>query len=297
MRFRYLIEQIYHRPWFMTASGYAALRQTFEAALRRRSPISSSGSALASEETEQEMLKRFDDTGIKLSDMVNTRQPMNIGPDGVARIHILGPMARNLSNLERACGATGFEQIQADIRTAVSCGARGLLLVIDSGGGTVNGTPETAALVAEVATSLPVVVSTADVIGSGAYYIAAGATRIYATPSAMVGSIGVVMPWVDFSEAMKMEGLVGQPITNKEGDLKGAGWITGTFTPAQRANAQEEVDAMFADFRDHVLSHRNIPASAMRGQTLSGRAALDANLIDAFGDESAARAALLSLLR
>lgn len=47
----------------------------------------------------------------------------------------------------------------------------------------------------------------ADVCASGAYYVAAGADQIYANPSSIVGSIGVLMPNFGFVEGMKKLGV------------------------------------------------------------------------------------------
>jgi ClpP class serine protease len=54
------------------------------------------------------------------------------------------------------------------------------------------------------------------------------------------------------------------------------------------------VDDFFGQFRDHVLTHRDVPASAMRGQTLLGTRAKDANLVDRIGSYSEAYEELLA---
>lgn len=208
---------------------------------------------------------------------------------GIAHIHVFGALARNLPPLARATGKTDFAQIHEDFATAQAAGARGILLHIDSPGGTVNGTPEAAALVAE--SKIPVVVH-ATRAASAAYYIAAGAKAIVASPSAETGSIGVMMPRVNLTGALEKLGIKADTITNTAGDLKGI-TASGELTPAQREYLQSEADGMFAAFRDHILNHRVVPPRAMRGQTLSGTAALTANLIDDIGSPATARMILL----
>jgi ClpP class serine protease len=132
-------------------------------------------------------------------------------------------------------------------------------------------------------------------IASAAYYLAAGTRGIVATQSASVGSIGVYIPWMDTSAQYEREGLKPDPIVNTGGDLKALGF-GGKLTDAQRTHLQESVDASFAEFTAHILAHRMVPASAMRGQVLSGSGALAANLIDAIGDMATARALLVSTL-
>lgn len=211
---------------------------------------------------------------------------------GIAHIHVFGPVARNLPPLQRATGKTDFAQIHEDFSAAKAAGASGILLHIDSPGGTVNGTPEAAALIADC--DVPVVVH-AERAASAGYYLAAGADAIISSPSADVGSIGVMFPRVDLSEALKKAGIKAEAITNTEGDLKGIS-ATGELTPVQRDYLKSEADGMFATFKQHVLNHRAVPATAMRGQTLSGSAALAANLVDALGDASVSRAHLLKLI-
>lgn len=276
MRFTHLAEQLYHRPWFITPAAHASIRHVFERVISTRSEsLSSQLSAL------------------DLSSLIPQRRPLAIDEKtGVASIHVLGPIGKNLSQIEQSCGATGLEQIRADYAAALAGGARGVLLDVDSPGGTVTGTPELAAMIADH--PLPTVAYTEDMMASAAYYLAAGAEAIVATPSASVGSIGVYIPWMDTSAQYAAAGIVADPIVNTGGDLKALGF-GGSLTEEQRAYLQAEVDADFAAFKAHVTNRRAIPDSAMRGQCLSGKSALDANLIDALGDRTVALARLQSL--
>jgi signal peptide peptidase SppA len=287
MRYLHLFETIYRKPWYITSAGYATVRAVFESHCARQGmPL------MGSTESSEDLLKRFDRGDMRLSDLVNARPKMTIGTDGIATIDILGPVARGMSNLERACGATGFEELATELQAAFSS-ARGILLRGNTPGGTVNGTPEIAAMIAE--SPIPVVAHTADMIASAGYYLAAGARAIIATPSAAVGSIGVLYAWMDYKEQLKMLGLAGAPITNKEGDLKGLGF-TGELTPVQREYLEEEAQTLFDRFKGHVLQYREVPDAAMRGQVLQGPEALAANLIDELGDEAHARAVLRAMI-
>ena len=101
---------------------------------------------------------------------------------------------------------------------------------------------------------------------------------------------------MDSSARYTAAGLRPDPIVNTGGDLKAIGF-GGALTEAQREHLQEQVDADFAAFTGHILAHRAVTPDAMRGQTLSGQAALNANLIDRIGERDTARAHLLTLLR
>lgn len=278
MKFLRIAEQVHHRPWFITPAAHGALARVLDSALAESSFTTRSAEDLTAE----------------LGALIPARRPLAIDAEGIASIHILGPLGKGLSRLEESCGATSFETIRADLAAAQAQGARGILLEIDSPGGTITGTPETAAAIARK--TLPTVVYTEGDLCSAAYYLGAGANAIVASPSATVGSIGVYIPWMDTSARYEAAGVKPDPIVNTGGDLKAAGF-GGRLSEAQRAHLQEQVDQDFDAFKGHILAHRAVPATAMRGQTLSGQAALAANLIDALGERDTALATLRTLLR
>lgn len=273
MRFAQIHEQIYCRPWFITTAAHYTLRSLFEAHVLR---------------TGQQPRA----AGLDLGDMVNARRPLVVDAEGIATIHVLGPLGKNLSKMEKSCGATSFEDIQSELAQAnANPAVRGILLEIDSPGGTVQGTPETAALIS--GSAKPIVAYTDSMIASAAYYLAAGARAIVASPSADVGSIGVYIPWVDRSAMYEAAGLKPDPIVNTGGDLKALGF-GGTLTEAQRTYLQEQVDLDFTAFKAHIAAHRDVSPAAMRGQTLSGDPAKAANLVDRIGTLANARQLILS---
>jgi signal peptide peptidase SppA len=275
MRFAQIHEHLYCRPWFITPSAHFTLRELFEAHVTRHGAGPDSGRV-----------------ALALADMVNPRRPMVVDQQGIATIHILGPLGKNLSKMEKSCGATSFEDIQSELAQAEANPAvRGIILHVDSPGGTVQGTPETASAIA--AATKPLVAYTEDMMASAAYYLSAGADRIVASPSADVGSIGVYIPWVDRSAQNEASGLRPDPIINTGGDLKATGF-GGVLTETQRTFLQESVDRDFAAFRQHIADHRAVDSSALRGQLLSGRPALEANLVDAVGSIATARSLLLA---
>jgi ClpP class serine protease len=71
----------------------------------------------------------------------------------------------------------------------------------------VAGTPELAAAVASLNEDKPVYAFSSGLMASAAYWIASQARAIYATPSAQVGSIGVVQAVVDDSGALDRDGI------------------------------------------------------------------------------------------
>src|SRR4029077_10507253 len=82
-----------------------------------------------------------------------------------------------------------------------------VLLHITSPGGTVVGTPELANSVGKLAETKYVYAFADDLMCSAAYWIGSQADAIYSTPSARIGSVGVLMQFPDITEALKLEGV------------------------------------------------------------------------------------------
>ena len=76
----------------------------------------------------------------------------------------------------------------------------GAILRINSPGGTAGASMELASEIDRLARKKPVIASVSDAACSGAYLAACACTKIYASPMAMVGSIGVVMNLPDLRE-------------------------------------------------------------------------------------------------
>jgi protease-4 len=270
--FQRILEQVYCRPWLITHTAHASIRNLLDTRLASTYKL---------------------DDGLSLKDFFPQRETAQVDNAGIGHVHIQGVIGKGLSKVEKSCGAVSVEDLQSEI-ASVAGKAKGVMLHISSPGGTVVGTPETADLISQVAQAMPVVAYTDELIASAAYYMAAGATEIYSTKSAHVGSIGVYIPWIDMSAYYDKMGVKFQAITNKEGDLKAIGFDS-KLTDVQKAYLEGEVAAIYEDFKTHILNNRNVSADAMRGQTLFGQASLNANLVDGHMSRQEAYNRLLTL--
>lgn len=269
MRFQRILEQLYCRPWFITPEGFSSVRRLVESRIVRAE-------------------------GVDLSAFVNPREAMSIDGEGIAHIEICGVLGKGLSPLEQTCGNTDYDVAGDELEAAVEQGCRGVFLHVCSPGGACVGNSEVADLVQ--ALPIPCVAYTDDMACSAAYNIAVSARGFYASQSATVGSIGTIIPWIDESKMWAEEGLAWDPITNAEGDLKGA--MHGpSLTEAQRVSLQEYVQDAFEQFRFNVLRNRAVPPEAMRGQAFLAPRALANNLIDGICSEQDAYVKLLQLTK
>ncbi|MCF7675000.1 MAG: S49 family peptidase [Akkermansiaceae bacterium] len=152
--------------------------------------------------------RSFRDRGIALPKPDQSSQLLNV-EDGIGTVAIEGPILRKPSLFARVLmDASGSGEIGDAIREAGERDdIKAVFLDIDSPGGTVAGTPELAAAVASLNERKPVYAFSSGLMCSAAYWIASQARAIYATPSAQVGSIGVVQAVIDDSAALASEGI------------------------------------------------------------------------------------------
>ncbi|NLG54923.1 MAG: S49 family peptidase [Rhodococcus sp.] len=132
---------------------------------------------------------------------------------------------------------------------------------------------------------LPVLAFCEDVAASGGYWLAAAADEIYAAPTSMVGSIGVVSGGFGFTALLDKVGVERRLYT--AGDAKSR---LDPFTPEKAddiAWLTELQEAVHTEFRDWVISRRpNITAEnteLFTGDVWLGREALRLGLIDGLG--------------
>jgi signal peptide peptidase SppA len=194
--------------------------------------------------------------------------------NGVGIVSIVGVLMKRPDFFSRLLlGGTDMEDIEAALIAARDrADVQAVFLDVDSPGGTVNGTPELAALVADVSKAKYTYAFTDGQMCSAAYWIASQADAIFATPSARVGSIGVLLPVLDESEAFKQAGLKVELFA--AGKFKSIGVEGTTLTDEQRTWIQAQVDETYGDFKAAVLARgRRITPDVMEGQSFSGRKA------------------------
>ena len=118
--------------------------------------------------------------------------------------------------------------------------------------------------------NIPVYVVAEDVCASGCYYIASAADKIYADPSSIVGSIGVIGGGFDFTEMMDKIGVKRR--LKIAGDNKGMGDPFTPETPEQAAIWQQMLDQIHAEFIKSVkIGRGNRLKEAANPDLFSGR--------------------------
>jgi protease-4 len=134
-------------------------------------------------------------------------------------------------------------------------------------------------------THKPVVACMMDVAASGAYYLAMGADLVYAHPTTVTGSIGVIMTLYNASGLFEKIGLTSDPI--KSGPNKDIGNPGRPMTDSERAILQGVVDSFYGQFVEVVVRGRHLPEDRVRaladGRVYTGIDAKEQGLVDEIG--------------
>jgi protease IV len=131
----------------------------------------------------------------------------------------------------------------------------------------------------------PLIASMGDVAGSGGYYIAMGANKIYAEPSTLTGSIGVLGGKVVVKGLFDKLGLDTEVISR--GANSGTLSSTQSFTPAERHVMTGLLQDVYHQFVDKAAKGRKMSYEKLeelaQGRVYSGQMAKKLGLIDELG--------------
>jgi protease-4 len=181
-------------------------------------------------------------------------QTQNSGSGNIALVEMVGTMTKYGSSMGEGISTIG-------IRRAIRSAARdpeisGIMLRIDSPGGTVAGTKDLADEIANARQSKPVYAYIEDMGASGAYYVASQASKIYANDSALIGSIGTFAVLTDTSKMAEDMGVKVHVV--RSGSFKGVGTPGTEITEEHIGEMQTIVDEFNSQFLQSVSKGRNL---------------------------------------
>jgi protease-4 len=167
---------------------------------------------------------------------------------------------------------------------------RGVIVFIDSPGGTTAGAEALYNSLRNLAEKKPVVAVFGTMATSAAYLAGIAADHIVARGNSITGSVGVILQWPEFSELLTKLGIKVEEI--RSGQLKA---VPSPFTPsdpASRALVEELVNESREWFVDIVTKRRKLAPGTIdqvrTGRIYTGRQAIQIGLVDEIGDEQSA---------
>ena len=203
--------------------------------------------------------------------------------DGLATITIKGPLVNMDSPMLRCFGMTGYPEIRDALLSAVNDPeVKQILLEIDSGGGQVAGCDDTGNLIRAVHKVKPVT-TYSDTMASAAYWLGCSAGKVYSSKAALVGSIGVIYTFKEYSKQNEMDGVTVSVI--RAGKYKALANQNEPLSKEARAQIQAMADAAYSVFVEHVADMRGVDYATCDkkmadGQEFIGQAAADVGLTD-----------------
>jgi protease-4 len=204
---------------------------------------------------------------------------METGSGYIARIKITGLIRDNQDRTE------ALEKLSES-------SAKAVIVHLDSPGGTTAGSQQLYDSLRRLQAKKPMVVVVDGLAASGAYIAAISADHIIALDTSLVGSIGVLFQYPNFTELLKTVGVNVESI--KSSPLKAAPNGFEPTSPEARAAIAAIVSDSYAWFKGLVKDRRKLDdnqlAKVSDGRVFTGRQAIGLKLVDAIGNEKTALA-------
>lgn len=176
-----------------------------------------------------------------------------------------------------------YRSIEQDVQTALEDETvSSILLDIDSPGGAVAGIHQLISFLREAKQQKPIYAFTDGSMSSAAYFIASTANKVFASPLAHVGSIGVIATHVDASKFYEDRGLKITFITG--GEYKALGNDAEPLGEKGKEYLTGLINASYESFRNQVAEFRALDSGDYKkwaeGRVFSPKDAKKAGLID-----------------
>lgn len=217
---------------------------------------------------------------------------------GVAVIPVRGVIVPRATLFTEMSGGVSVESFRAMFREALAASdVGGIVLDIDSPGGSVDQVPEMAAEIRAARGKKPIVAVANTLAASAAYWFASQADEIVVSKSGMVGSIGVFGTHVDQSKADENEGLKVTLVS--AGKFKTDGNPYEPLSDHARQRMQSMADEFYGMFVNDVARGRAVSVEAVRngfgqGDVVLAREAVREGMADRVGTVEDAIASVLT---
>jgi protease-4 len=211
-----------------------------------------------------------------------------------ARPQFAPPLPLPLLFDERAGDISVVEQVEVARKNKL---VKGVLLYVDSGGGSATASEAMASALEQLAAEKPLVALMGAVAASGGYYVTTPAHWVVASPSTITGSIGVLTAKL-VDQAMVTKLLLNREtlVRGERADMEGS---ARKYSPQERELVWEGISSIYNLFLERVAKARNKTAAEVDkvggGRVWTGQQALALGLVDELGGLNSALAKLREL--
>jgi len=162
---------------------------------------------------------------------------------------------------------------------------KGVIFRVNSGGGSALASEDISRELDCLGAAKPLVVSMSEVAGSGGYWIATGASRIFAHRTTITGSIGVISILFSIKEFLASHGITHSVI--RRGEYSDLGSPYREPNEGDTDIISSYTNKLYSMFVQKVAQTRNIPEPKVtelaEGHIYSGQDALTLGLVDEIG--------------
>ncbi len=241
MKYEHVVNAVYNQPW--------AIRSEMLVTIMELIAFRAAGNTLTEEEIQE-----------RIGTVAHGAQSRS---GAVAVLPLFGVMSQRMNMMSAMSGGTSTELFGKMFKDAVNDPAiNGIVLDIDSPGGSVFGVQELAQTIMDARGTKPIIALANSMAASAAYWVASAADEIVVTPGGQVGSIGVLTAHSDLSVALEM---AGESITLiSAGKKKVDANPIEPLAPEAKADLQGQVDTYYTSFVGAVAKGRGVTPSAVR---------------------------------
>lgn len=198
------------------------------------------------------------------------QQASSLGGGGIAVLPLYGTIVQRAGMMTEWCGGTSTQQFTAAFRNAMADNSvGGILIDVDSPGGSVYGVPELADEIYQSRGQKPIIAIANSLSASAAYWLGTAADEMYCTPGGETGSIGVWGAHEDYSKYLDEMGVKTTLIS--AGKFKVEGNPYEQLSDEARSFQQKRVDEYYAMFTKAVARQRGVPVGQVRDGMGQGR--------------------------
>lgn len=162
---------------------------------------------------------------------------------------------------------------------------KGVLLIIDSGGGAVDKSVEISDIVKKIREKKPVVSYASGTLASGSLYSAIWSNEIIANRGSLVGSIGVLFSGINYEKLSEFLGISSQVL--KMGKYKESGTASREWTSYEKEELQKIMKDTYETFVSDVATARKLDISKKDifadAHIFTARQAQEVGLVDSLG--------------
>ena len=213
------------------------------------------------------------------------RGGFELAAGNVAVLRLEGILQRHLSIFAWLFGGTSTAEFEQDFLSSVNDpSVSGILLTVNSPGGSVDGTAELSHTIYQHRGRKPIIALADSMAASAALWIASSADKLFVRgPTAVTGSIGVIGTHFDFSERERASGLrVTEVVSTPKKNLLSP---HQSLSDEGRAWMQRDVDFIHAEFIRALARNRGVSferaASWGTGETFFAPEAIRLGIADA----------------